>query len=358
MTPRVLLVLSSALLYASFSALAGDLLVGGFHSNNVIRYDAMTGEVVETFISAVAGPHSMTLGPDGNIYIAVALGNQIRRYDPVNGDLIDIFISSGINTPTDVKFGPDGNVYVLNYGTANVSRYDGETGAFIDVFIQSGTGGLRRPENFAFGPDDNLYITDMRTRTVHRFDGETGFFIDNFVADDASTPDIDESGGLSWGQELIFRNRDRMLYVANVGEHNILRYDIFTGEFVDEFVTSRSGGLSTPHDMIFGPDGNLYVASEDTDEVLRYDGDTGEFIDAFVPAGVGGIDGTWSLLFLPDPSNSVSLILVNAPLTQESFISSTSIDFEDNSRFNSSSRRETYSLTFLRSPLIATVIQI
>jgi DNA-binding beta-propeller fold protein YncE len=323
-------------------ALAGDLIVGAATSRNVVQYDEGTGDIVGTFIESIAGPHSMTFGPDGNIYIVAALGNQIRRYKPDSGELIDIFISSGLNTPTDAKFGPDGNLYVLNFSTSNVTRFDGETGAFIDIFIQTGNGGLQRPENLAFGPDGNLYITDARTRAVHRFDAETGFFIDNFVGDNASTPDNDESGGLNGGQELIFRNSDRLLYVANVGGHNILRFDAFTGEFVDVFVTSRSGGLSTPHDIIFGADENLYVASQDSDEVLRYDGETGEFIDAFVSAGSGGIDGTWSMLFLPDEDSSLkislAIIFIEPTLTTHKI----NIDLFSKKSFDISERRANF----------------
>ena len=297
---RVLIVFTLfAIAVDSGTALAGDLIVGGFQSNSIGRYDEATGEFKELFVSNIRGPHSMNFGPDGLIYAVVTFQNQIRRYDPNTGELVDIFVSSGLTTPVDVRVGPDSNLYVLNFGSANMTRYDGQTGEFIDTFIPSRSGGLINPENFVFGPDGHIYMTDAQTSFVHRYNGTTGEFIDHFVSDDPSTPDVDEDGGLQWGQELIFRD-DGFLYVANVDSHNVLRFNGETGEFVDQFVTSRSGGLSTPHDMGFGPEGNLFVASQDTHEILRYDGQTGDFIDTFVVARSGGLLQPWSLLFLPD----------------------------------------------------------
>jgi len=72
------------------------------------------------------------------------------------------------------------------------------------------------------------------------------------------------------------------------------------GTFIDDFVSSGSGGLNDPEGLVFGPDGNLYVASEITDEILRYDGTTGAFIDTFVSAGSGGLDKPDDSLFGPD----------------------------------------------------------
>ena len=46
-----------------------------------------------------------------------------------------------------------------------------------------------------------------------------------------------------------------------------------TGEFIDEFVASGSGGLIFPIILVFGPDDNLYVEDVATHSILRYDGD-------------------------------------------------------------------------------------
>src|SRR4051794_35801304 len=41
---------------------------------------------------------------------------------------------------------------------------------------------------------------------------------------------------------------------------------------VSAFITSGSGGLNGPRDLVQGPDGYVYVASLNTNSVLRYNG--------------------------------------------------------------------------------------
>src|SRR5262245_48209705 len=61
------------------------------------------------------------------------------------------------------------------------------------------------------------------------------------------------------------------LLVAAVFEDKILRFDGATGQYIDDFVTPKSGGLDEPSGMAVGSDGNLYVASAQTNQIFRYD---------------------------------------------------------------------------------------
>ena len=99
---------------------------------------------------------------------------------------------------------------------------------------------------------------------------------------------------------------DGLLYVVNNSAHSVMRFDPDTGDFIDVFVSSGSGGLVNAIDLAFTPQGDLLVGSRGSDEVLRYDGTTGAFLDAFVTAGSGGIDGNGDILFGPDGNLYVS----------------------------------------------------
>jgi hypothetical protein len=59
------------------------------------------------------------------------------------------------------------------------------------------------------------------------------------------------------------------LYVSSRNGNSVLRYDEVTGAFLDAFVAPRSGSLSSPLGLLFGPEGNLYVNSFDTNSVMR-----------------------------------------------------------------------------------------
>jgi sugar lactone lactonase YvrE len=150
-------------------------------------------------------------------------------------------------------------------GAGKVLQYDQVTGEFLSEFIPSGSGGLGHPNGLIFGPDGNLYVCDVGNGSILRYDGIT---------------------------------RDPLPSAGNSGA---------------TFVPSGSGGLSFGTYgvsdavwLIFGPDGNLYATSgglnapPDSSSVLRFDGKTGQFIDAFVPPGSGGLTGPRALVFGPD----------------------------------------------------------
>src|SRR5262249_52284754 len=145
-----------------------------------------------------------------------------------------------------------------------ILRYDGagtplpSAGNSGAIFVPAGSGGLNRPESETFGPDGNLYVANIGTNSVLRFDGKTG----------APLPLGSNTGAT--------------------------------------FIPSGTGGLNSPNDIHFGPDGNLYISNfgGGNDSVLRYDGTTGApkpSIDpgtglprsgaTFIPPGSGGLNG-------------------------------------------------------------------
>ena len=164
----------------------------------------------------------------------------------------------------DIGFGSNGNLYATS--NSGLQRFNGLTGAFIDNFIPSAISGV-----FTFGPDGNLYFSNG-TPSVLRYDGHTGALLGTFVSSG--------SGGLSSPQSLEF-GPDGNLYVPDFNTSQVLRYNGSTGAFLGVFVPAGSGGIGHPTDAIFGPDHNLYVLSRTNASVLRYDGMTGAFLGNF-----------------------------------------------------------------------------
>ena len=108
-----------------------EILVSGFGSDNVVRYDAQTGAPLGTIAGGgLDGPWDATIGPDGNVYVASSGTNEILRYQGTTGAFIDSFaVGGGLNAPIAAVFGPDGNLYVSNTANHNVVRFDGTSGA-------------------------------------------------------------------------------------------------------------------------------------------------------------------------------------------------------------------------------------
>src|SRR5689334_16403166 len=75
------------------------------------------------------------------LLVASAGTNEVLRYDAATGALVDSFASGGpafphnLVNPTGLAFGPDQNLFVSSsFGANGVLRYDGKTGAFLDLF--------------------------------------------------------------------------------------------------------------------------------------------------------------------------------------------------------------------------------
>lgn len=156
--------------------------------------------------------------------------------------------------------------------THNVLRVSPSRGTVYE-FIPSQYGGIRRVHDMMLHTDDLVYVCSWASSTIARFDVKTGEYIDDFVEE--------EEGGLIGPTAIVF-GPDGNFYVTSWGTDEVLRYSP-EGEFIDVFVSRGSGGLELPHGLRFGPDGNLYVGSTGLSPgILKFDGQTGEFMEAFV----------------------------------------------------------------------------
>ena len=81
--------------------------------------------------------------------------------------------------------------------------------------------------------------------------------------------------------------RKDFLYIGDVSDDTVKRFNAFTGEERDPFVTSGSGGIVGPRGVIFDHMGNLLVSNQNVDldingALLRFNGKTGEFLNQVV----------------------------------------------------------------------------
>jgi subtilisin family serine protease len=169
-----------------------------------------------------------------------------------------------------------------------VAQEGGNAIKLLDRFISEGSGGLGRPRGMAFGPDASgdgladLYATSADSNQILRYDGVTGEFLGEFVSNG--------SGGLTSPVDLVFAP-DGTAYVTGSGA--VLRYDSATGAFLEQI----AGGLVGPQGISVGEDGSVYIAVQSANEILRYDGTE---LSVFVTAGSGGLTGPRKAVFGPD----------------------------------------------------------
>jgi outer membrane protein assembly factor BamB len=238
----------------------GNLYVGSYSTNQVLRYSATTGAFLGAFVTAGSGGlngpaiDGLAFRPDGKLYVASRDSGSVLRYDATTGAFIDTFVtpnSGGLSSVRGMTFGPDGNLYVSSGDTNQVFQYNGTTGAFLSVFVPAGSGGLSNPRSLTFGPDGNLYVSSASSNAVLRYNGTTGAFLSTFVGAG--------SGGLKGPGDLLFTNGS--LYVASQGTNQVLQYDGTTGAFIETAAAANSNGLSAPIGLLLDANNNLLVGS-------------------------------------------------------------------------------------------------
>lgn len=282
-------------LAGSGSAGSSELLVTNFFGDSVARFDLASGAPMGTLQTGVGldGALCTRIGPDGLLYVASEATNTVQRYNPLTGQFIDNFVTAGngLGGPSGLTWGPDGDLFVSSFNNDRVLRYDGTTGAFESIFVATGTGSLDGPDNGTiFGPDGNLYVPSYNNNKVLRYNGLTGAFIDEFV------PQIGRP------RVLVFRGDD--LFVTSERSDTVRRYDAQTGAALGNFVAQGAGGLDAPVGMAFGENGYLYVTSATNNNVLRFDATTGAFVDTFLSSQNGPV----FLTVIPEPSSAVLLV--------------------------------------------------
>jgi hypothetical protein len=105
------------------------------------------------------------------------------------------------------------------------------------------------------------------------------------------------------------------LYIGDQGDNTVKQFDAKSGNFIDNFVSSGSGGLDGPNGILFEKNGNLLVANQNIGlptpgDILRYNGKTGVFETALVnytdknaPYAPNGIIVKDSKLYVADLGN-------------------------------------------------------
>jgi len=137
----------------------------------------------------------------------------------------------------------------------------------------------------------DFLVGNTSGNNVSRY-SESGAYLGEFIS--AGSGGLVSPDDLTWGP-------DGNLYVSSSSGNTtgqILRYDGRTGAYLGVF--AEGGPLARPYGSAFGPDGNLYVASFRSDRILKYDGSTGAYLGVFAQGNgtaAGLLNGPNDLLF-------------------------------------------------------------
>lgn len=173
----------------------GDLYVGDFAGDDVLRYDGGTGAFVEVFVTAgsggLNGPDAgLVFAPNGDLLVPSFFSDDVLRYSGVDGTHLGSFDGGALSRPRDILI--DGNdVFVSSWGNNRVLRYD-LAGDFQELFFST-----NRPTGLAKDPwEGDIFVTTDANDRVRRHDGVTGALEGVFV--------LPGAGGLDGGTYLFW----------------------------------------------------------------------------------------------------------------------------------------------------------
>lgn len=168
-------------IHASVYRPDSDLLVLGSYMEEADRYDPATGNYLGRIGLAGAGgaePSSITVGPDGDLYIGT-VSPRVYRVDGTTFGSKGIAVTNTLPAPEyigaradSLVFLPDGDLIIGDYGNDRLVRFDGETGDLLGVFSEGD--GLSYPANPLIGPGGDLLVLNHGTDQILRLDSATG----------------------------------------------------------------------------------------------------------------------------------------------------------------------------------------
>ena len=125
------------------AGLTNEIWVGSYFGDNITWFDASNGNnlgIVGT--GKLDGTLGMTVGNDGNVYVASEVSGSIEKFSTGGTWLSRHAVA---NSPTGIAFDSTGRGYVAQFNTNSVTRYS-PSGTLLGNFGAPGSGGLSGPD--------------------------------------------------------------------------------------------------------------------------------------------------------------------------------------------------------------------
>src|SRR5438874_1817842 len=224
--------------------------------------------------SNAVGPNGLTLGPDGNIWVAESDANMLASVTPAG-----VVTAYDAPNPYGVAVGPDGNLWFTDLQDSSIGRFNIST-SVVTTFA-TGTPNAN-PIGITAGPDGNLWFVEQATDKVGRI---------------TTAGSITEFAVLSTGSqsEPITVGPDGNLWIPERQVDKIAK--VTTSGVATEYTLPTAP--ARPRGITAGPDGNVWFTESLGDKVGRIT-PSGTITEFTVPNAAGkphprgiaaGVDG-------------------------------------------------------------------
>ncbi len=213
------------------------------------------------------GPHSLQVGPDGDIWATLALGNQIGRFDLATETWTTYPLETG-TYPHTLRFDRKGRLWFTIAVSNHLGRFDPESERF--RFVRLPAGSLRQAVVLRMLPA-LMWMAD-------RLGGSAGVGLESGDPDLMPVPyGIDVApGGAIWFSQL--------------NQHRIGRLDPDTLE-----VEMIDTPFPAPRRLRFDGDFGLWIPSFSSGKIARFDTRSREFREWTLPTARDGVDTPYAL---------------------------------------------------------------
>jgi DNA-binding beta-propeller fold protein YncE len=251
-------------------------------------------------------PLALSIGPQGNIYIADTGNNRIQKFSARGEFLKEVggfgWATEQFDRPVDICAKTGLDVFVADYNNERIERYDKDFN-----FISSYYSDESLSEDLQFGFPCAVTISNHGELFI--IDGENYrvLKIDSFGEPELSFADYRWADGkLDDPHQIEISSKD-IVYVSDRTAHRIAYYDYF-GNYNGQFGAEI---LSAPGGLAVDAEGNIWIADTELHRVVVFDpagrlllswGSEGELSGAFRrPADIAVGDG---LVYVLDEGNS------------------------------------------------------
>lgn len=302
------------------------LLVSSGGDNSIKQYDEITGAYIRDFVTAGSGglfnPQGLDIGPNGNLFVSSQNTSSIKEYSGITGEYIGDFVSLDDDSifPTapliGLTFAEDGNLFVASpvipmakngeVQLSGILQYNGTTGELLNGFITGAAGFTPVPIDVVVGGSNNSIFFSESSKGfnpggIREYDPTISDFTQLSVSPHPlSTLPFEPQGLALEGNKLFFTNGREVGLI-----------DLIINTSDSFFVDTSSGGLNSAIGLTVGEDGNLYVSNSETNSIKKYDGDTGNYLGDFVTSGSGGLSSptylTTANVPVPEPSSVLGI---------------------------------------------------
>ena len=286
--------------------------------NEIVRLDGTDSEVVMAFDDTfLQTPSYLTFKDD---FMYVSSDDKIFKYDGITGEFEDVFVvknDGSLRNPQGLIFTNDGLI-VSSYNN-RILKYDFE-GNFVEEFVQSKDQKIIKPIGLIKDDAGSLFTTSQQGKILKFSEGPHpilektinlekiidgfltveenddlysvlpdphGLVLDddilymsifnknivlqyNLHTDDFSQLNFDVE--LNGPEGLTIDEKNKILYISNSKNDNIIAYDLTTESSYLLTKNSGNGYLSLPRGLFFNSaDDFLYIVNSNNNQILKFD---------------------------------------------------------------------------------------